>query len=158
MIDVTKYDGQVLLIERLILRTVAGIFEQLRQNLPEYLGVHRTQHPNQPTAGHEVQKGHWPANIEFPRGEDQGSFPVLHFKSRFALIAHLPKCTFAPPEIFLDDRLGKPRRLIGKRRCRRGPAGDERIPCRQMAGFIQLAKVEHVLIAVKTKGQARSRL
>src|SRR5688572_5580664 len=69
----------------------------------------------------------------------------------------LSKRAFGPIELLSDDLIRQSSRFVGKRRCRRGPAGRNCIAGCELPSLVKIAQVEHILVSVEVKRETGPR-
>ena len=146
-----EHRWEILQCEGLIVRSIADIVEQLREDFPEDLGIDGSQDAEEAPARHEVEQSERASNFKLPRGKEECTAFMLDFQCRFAGIAGLLERAFGPMEILCDDELRQSGRFIGERGCRGGPAGRDCVAGCELSSLIESAQVEHVLVPVELK-------
>ena len=152
--DWAEYHWEIFWCEWLIVRSIADIVEQLCEDFPEDLGVDGSQDAEEASPRHQVEQSERASNFELPRWKEECTAFMLYFQCRFTRIAGLLERAFGPMEVLRDDGLRQSAWFIGKRGCRGGPAGRDRVAGCEFSGLIEAAQVEHVLVPVELKRES----
>ncbi len=116
---------------------VAWVLEQLGQKFPEHLVIDRTEDTQQASSREEIEKRSRADDLKLPGWKEEGTISVQHFERPLTLVPDLSGRTHGPAQLLFNDWPGKPPRIVRKRRCCRGPAGDHRVSLREQATFLQ---------------------
>ena len=121
------------------------------------MGVDGSEDAKSSSTSQQVEEGEGASNFELPWRKEKGTLPMLDFQRRFPRKVGVPEGAFGSAEFLSDRVIGQSGRFIGKRGCRRSPAGRDRVARCQLPGLIEVGQVKHVLVPVELERQSGTR-
>ena len=82
--DLAEYRWEIVWCERLIIRSIAGVVEELCQDFPEDLGIDGSEDTEEASARQQGEQGEGASNLELPWRKEECTVSMLDLQGWFA--------------------------------------------------------------------------